>query len=268
MYGILESSRDGAIPVELYQLDLGAQTWRYTSADENLDHGGHVFVSAPISRTEVELTPEVNRSGIKIMADAIHPIPVLFRAGAPVGLILVRVYAKHRGDADAAVIFMGRVTNCDFSGREAALSTEPISTSIRQNGLRRLYSKPCPHQLYGPACRLARADWESAATVSAVSGGTLTVTGANTGTSGYFTGGLLRWIDGSGNPVWAMVAAHPAGSVRLLRPVPGLGAGAAVTLWPGCDHQLKTCRQKFSNNENYGGFPWIPGANPFQVSIA
>jgi hypothetical protein len=43
----------------------------------------------------------------------------------------------------------------------------------------------------------------------------------------------------------------------------GIAVGQAVTLYPGCDHTTTTCDGKFSNLNNYGGFPHIPTKNPF-----
>ena len=41
------------------------------------------------------------------------------------------------------------------------------------------------------------------------------------------------------------------------------GGVGAVTLHPGCDRTLATCKGRFANQINYGGFPWIPGQNPY-----
>ena len=51
--------------------------------------------------------------------------------------------------------------------------------------------------------------------------------------------------------------------LTLSRAVPGLLTGAAITLYPGCDHTRATCAAKFANLDNFGGFPWIPTRNPF-----
>ena len=38
-------------------------------------------------------------------------------------------------------------------------------------------------------------------------------------------------------------------------------AGTSVKLTAGCDKQLATCRDKFSNAMNYRGFPHMPGSD-------
>ena len=57
--------------------------------------------------------------------------------------------------------------------------------------------------------------------------------------------------------------ASSGGAVTLSAPIPGLKAGDAFEAYPGCDHTLSTCADKFGNQLNYGGFPYIPVKNPF-----
>lgn len=49
--------------------------------------------------------------------------------------------------------------------------------------------------------------------------------------------------------------------LTLLRPAQ-LPAGTVVATYPGDDHTLTTCDQKFNNAVNYGGDPFIPQKNP------
>ena len=38
---------------------------------------------------------------------------------------------------------------------------------------------------------------------------------------------------------------------------------AVIDMAPGCDLRRDTCAAKFGNLLNFGGFPDIPGRNPF-----
>lgn len=62
------------------------------------------------------------------------------------------------------------------------------------------------------------------------------------------------------------ISAHLGSTVTLSNQIPELTAGKQVEVYPGCDHTLATCRDKFGNHINFGGFPWIPGRNPFTSS--
>lgn len=93
--------------------------------------------------------------------------------------------------------------------------------------------------------------------------------------SGWYTGGLLRFGDGSN-----------AGDVRDIKQhqIVGLGApvhefelweppthpvspGATATVTAGCDKHLNTCNDKFSNGTRFRGFPFMPG-NDFLTRVA
>jgi hypothetical protein len=60
---------------------------------------------------------------------------------------------------------------------------------------------------------------------------------------------VVRAVDGS------TLAAHSAGAPVTFRPV--------VEIARGCDLRRDTCAGKFDNLANFGGFPDIPGRNPF-----
>jgi uncharacterized phage protein (TIGR02218 family) len=266
-YDIIETSRDDGRPVELYEWTLGAEVWRYTSADTDQAYAGEVYTAAPISRAEIEEVSEINRANLKISVAVTHPVALLFQSGAPHAVLMFRLFRTHRGDAEGIVLYLGRVVNCEWSGREAVLMAEPIYTSIRQPGLRRAYSRFCTHALYGPACRLDKADWAMTGSVLTISGTALTINGPAAALSNYLTGGWVEWTDGAGYVHRQMIDFHAIQSVGMMRPIPGLAVGQTVSLYPGCDHTLKACREKFENRENYGGFKWIPTVNPVTSGV-
>jgi uncharacterized phage protein (TIGR02218 family) len=112
--------------------------------------------------------------------------------------------------------------------------------------------------LYQRGCRLNRASFAAAGTVSAVSGYTVTVSAASAQPDGFYLGGMIE--DGAG--VLRMIVNHVGSVLTLWRPIPGLEVTDAVTIYPGCDRSLATCISKFDNRPNFGGFPWMPQKNP------
>ena len=63
------------------------------------------------------------------------------------------------------------------------------------------------------------------------------------------------------------VVGHSGEDVLLRYPFPGLETGDTVTVYPGCDKKMATCRDKFSNQARFGGFPWIPSTSPFILGV-
>jgi uncharacterized phage protein (TIGR02218 family) len=93
-----------------------------------------------------------------------------------------------------------------------------------------------------------------------------TVTGLSDGgfAEGWFTDGVLRWLDGRNEGLTAVVRAdraHQGGRVLGLvdRPPLPVTAGDRFLLTAGCDKTAATCRKKFANFPNFRGFPHIPG---------
>lgn len=116
--------------------------------------------------------------------------------------------------------------------------------------------------LYGGACGASPITHRVQGAVSGVSGAAITVPSAAGFATGHFAGGYATWQAG-GLTEKRMIVAHAGDLVTLSAVPPGLSAGAAVMLYPGCDHTLVTCEAKFANSANFGGFPFIPTKNPF-----
>ena len=113
---------------------------------------------------------------------------------------------------------------------------------------------------YGTACGLDRTAYQSTATVTDVTANIITHDGSYT--SGTLIGGLItagterRWI-----------TANSSNTITVMGAFVGITAASPIIILPGCQHDITKCRTVYSNLNNYGGFPFIPRKNPFQVSL-
>ncbi len=74
--------------------------------------------------------------------------------------------------------------------------------------------------------------------------------------------GHLRFVDGPNAGARLDVRGLLGGRAYLwLEPPFPIEAGHAFDLYPGCNRQLATCRDRFSNLLNFGGFPHVPGTD-------
>lgn len=85
----------------------------------------------------------------------------------------------------------------------------------------------------------------------------------------WFTAGKLVWTGGGNAGVAVEVKRHRLDatgvSFALWQAVPEpIAAGDAFTVTAGCDKRFATCVGKFSNSDNFRGFPHIPG-NDFVI---
>lgn len=271
-----------------------AVSYRYTSGNDFVYKDENLFVPEPIQRDEVQSTVEINRATLTLTVPKNNELAKLFVAGTPAFPILLRVFRAFTGaDAHATsymVIFSGRISACTFSGFEARITCDPIYSTIKRQGLRRKYESNCPHNLYSTACGVVKAGVTlTLHSITTVSGSQITIADAAflakdvdkrnpknglveareivdsagvktyvTGT-GYYSGGMLKLADGS----FHLITKHEVGKITLLRPLPKNADLTDVQILPGCDRAFSTCKDKFHNESNFGGFPWLPDANPF-----
>lgn len=250
-------------PVELYEFRRGPDYYRYTSSDANITWNTKVYEAVAMSRDAIEATAEVARNPIKITCGQTLGILQLFLYGPPGDVVTLSVYRLHRGDTEAATIWMGRILNVTWSGSQAIIHCESVYSSIKRTGLRRMYQKQCPHVLYSAACGVSSSAVRLTANVLGVSGTTLTLDSMGGYSTDYFAGGYLEWEFSPGKFERRAIQNSTTTTVTVATQVFNLSAGASVRIYPGCDHVLSTCNGKFSNAANFGGFPWIPTKNPF-----
>ncbi|PWR22756.1 DUF2163 domain-containing protein [Zavarzinia aquatilis] len=84
--------------------------------------------------------------------------------------------------------------------------------------------------------------------------------------AGAFANGRLVWTGGANEGLSAEILRHVGDVLTLLLPparAVTVGDTARITL--GCDRKFATCRDRFVNAPNFGGFPHIPG-NDFILS--
>jgi uncharacterized phage protein (TIGR02218 family) len=85
---------------------------------------------------------------------------------------------------------------------------------------------------------------------------------ARTEADGHFDQGILAWTSGANSGARSEVKSYTEADgtfvlwSAMLRPIEA-GDGYEVT--PGCDLTAATCKDKFDNFVNYGGFPDVPG---------
>lgn len=131
----------------------------------------------------------------------------------------------------------------------------------------RLYTARCAQVLGDGRCRvdLTLAAHHGSGSVTDPRGRLLIeVAGLEAFASGVFAGGRLVWTGGA-NPGQAVeLAGHAVAAGRtvltLAQPMAApIAGGDTFAVTAGCDKRFETCRQRFANAANFGGFPHMPG---------
>jgi uncharacterized phage protein (TIGR02218 family) len=257
-YASVEASVHGGAPVEFYRFTHALSVYTFCSGDEDIAYNTETYRSIQVERPEIEISDEQARVQLEITIPRDNPVPLLFVAGPPGAVVGLTVFRKHRDDAEVVTVWKGRVSAVEWSGLTAKLTCEPIFSALTRPMLRAMYQRMCRHALYDEGCTINRETFVDTATLASVTGDQV-VLATSSRASGWFTGGYIQRANGQRR----MVRNHVGLTLTLLSPVPGLAPGEAVFVYAGCDHSQATCASKFSNADNYGGFPYIPSKNPF-----
>jgi uncharacterized phage protein (TIGR02218 family) len=278
-YDTIETSAAEGRPYFLYQFVEGEQVWRFTSRATTWTSTGSsgdtlTWEAAALAHGDVVQTSEIERGRLELTWPLSHPFARRFLAplgNTPVTLTLFRGHEQVLGETVAH--WKGRVVGAEVEGLRILLNCESLFSTLRRAGVRAKYQRLCRHALYGRGCRLEIAHHWQTGTVIAASGAALTIPEAAAAPDGWFRGGVLRFGTHLG-----FITGHAGDRLTLSRPIPELTAAAntpqidpetglplplPVDMAPGCDLRAATCATKFANLSNFGGFPEIPGRNPF-----
>lgn len=267
-----EESSQGAEPIELYHFARGITEYRFTSAKDAIEHDGYTWEPALLNRSAFDLGDDGARSAIKIQCVRDFPVAELFRVRPPDEVVLFTLHRLHANETTASiVVWMGRVLGAEWRGAIAEMACEPVSSAMTRPGLRRLYSRSCPHDLYGANCKANRNLFMATVTLTGV---TVTASGTQIhsdelsywASSPWFAGGYVEYTRPDGITERRQALSNADDYIVISAGIDGLAAGVEVRAYFGCDHTMGTCRIRFDNLANYGGFPFIPGKNPLSGS--
>lgn len=261
-YSAYENSLETGTPIELYEFVQGIQRWNYVSSANQIVWLGQIFTPSPVKRDSVKQTTDTFKDSIKLVFPRDDAFASQYLAFAPEDVTTVTIYRGHYGDPDNQFIvyWKGRVVGAKTSGNQIEVQCESVFTSIKRPGLRARFEYGCRRTLYLKGCNVNRELYKHEGAVLSIAGGlVVTVAGAALQPDGYYTGGMIVAPDGSSR----FLTAHTGDTVTMARPMASLVGGQSVAIYPGCDHLKETCKNKFNNLNNFGGFPWIPSKNPY-----
>lgn len=269
MFETIEESRTKGQPIVLFLFlygDTADAYYAYTDAEQPVEYNGYTFRPIPIDCDPISSSGTLDKASLTITTPKTAELAELYRIYPPSQVVNGIIYTGHFGDPDSEFksIWTGRVLSCSREqGNEAKFTCEPISTSLKRNGLRRRYQYGCPHVLYGPSCRANKGAATRTAAVTGVAGINLSL---NNGWNGSvapasYIGGMVEYQTSSGTQIRTILAAS-SGGVQVAGFPRGLEVGMPIDVILGCNHTMDDCRNLHNNILNFGGQPWIPTKNP------
>lgn len=280
-----ESSAYDGDAVELYEFAaVPTATYRYTSDGASHSYGGNTFTPiAGLARSALKAaTTASGQQTLDVAMASSAPLALAVAFGIVPRSLRLTVWRKQIVSGDVVQLWIGDVMNVDtVNGMSAFRSTSDLGAVLEKEVPALSTAARCPYALFDVRCGLDRNSYDVATTVSAIadSGRTITVTSDGGNPDEWFANGgeIERTTDGERRIIYT----HVGNVVTLERPFSTLNVSDAITMWPGCDHQMRVifdpfadvvfargdCYEKFSNAKRFGGESRIPGANPFTLNI-
>lgn len=260
-YQSVDESSDNGQPVELYHFQQVTNSWYYTSGAEEITKSGITYEPANITRSVISQSNEISGSRISLDFPRDHLFAAQFLGFTPDLVTTLTIMRGHATDStnEYQAYWKGRVISGSGTGSVITLECESVFTSMKRVGLRARFQVTCRHTLYSAACGVNLNSSGVAGIATSSSSNILVCSQASSYADGTFTGGMVQTTSGA----LRFITSHTGSSLVLSRPFLESVGGQSITLFPGCDHLQSTCKDKFNNLPNFGGFPYIPIINPF-----
>lgn len=263
-FNAYETSIDEGRPIKLYRFTLGSTVWRYTSADHDQVIGGETWLSIAVQDDGVKQTGSATTDALQITGPITMGPAQVYMACPPAESIMVSMLEKHLEDSQVIVTYTGEISQVNFpQPGTAVISCQTLGATMARSGLTLGWRRTCPYNLYDPVtCKVSRAAWAVAGTLSAVNA--FTVTGAAFAAlpDGHFNGGYIEWAHPVRGNEAVAIESHTGAVLTIFGETTELYPGLPVTAYPGCSLTTESCN-RFGNLNNFGGVPHMPGKSPY-----
>lgn len=277
-FDAFESAQETSQPVEIIRFFLGSDTFEYTSAEDAIVIESITYNPVAIRRSSISQSPEDRESVVSFTVDGSNEFARLFIGVVPGDRARVTIRRVQRSDfpgPEVVTLYEGFVSSVKFSadGYVANIASQSIASATSRPIPRFTYQGLCNHVLYDTGCKVddTNTAFRITGTVLSVTDSTITVSGADGETDGFWTGGF---VEAQGGQDIRLILSHTGTSLQLLLPFPFDVLSESVVVLAGCDHLIGTCDTKFftpevvtSNVINYGGFAFIPTKDIFRTGI-
>jgi hypothetical protein len=173
-FGSNETSVEGGRPIELFEFTIGAVTYRYTSAEDDVTYSAETYLAEPIMRTSPTLSSSENgRQQMEIQLPADNVIAARYIGIVPADRVDVRVLRFHRGDSpNGIVLWDGRIVSAKFEkgGGLCRLYSISSEAALARPCPGRKYQSMCNHTLYDVRCSVTKSSHKHTGAVLSISG--------------------------------------------------------------------------------------------------
>lgn len=260
-----ETSLESSRPIRLYQFQRGPIKWGYTDADRNITHQSITFrvMEGGISDDGIRQSEDAQADTLRLTVPQSLDVAQMYRVIAPSQTVYLTIFDLHYGDNGYLVSWMGQIVGVRFlESMTAEIQCQTLATTLERTGLRKTWSRQCPHTLYDNDCRVQRNDFKMTGMIDRLDSVSIGFAPAAGRPNKYYAGGYVQWTSQYGLEQRG-IEAHTSDLLTLFGGTFGLANGQEIDVFAGCDRTINTCDETFNNVPNYGGAPYMPGKSPF-----
>lgn len=281
------NSNQYLLKCDLYTITLANGTvLRYTDGPQNINYGGHTFLSGLANNTVPGFKRGTIRLELGLQAGSIE-VDMLYNSGTLLEGMTPGAFANAGGldfatvqidklltpdfnDTSRGVVnlFTGVVSDLKADGGRVAMTVSGQTIYLQSSFPRNYVLPQCNHALFDAGCTLLKTNFAVNDAVDSATSTTVTAASL-TQASGYFALGSITFTSGALKGLTRFVKAFSGGVLTLLYPLPSLpAAGDTFTAYPGCDKLQNTCSTKFDNLPHFRGYPYAPTPEVLELGSA
>lgn len=246
--------------IQLFRFVEGVNVFTVTSSNRPATYNSEIYTCIPIGLlSDIESKQSADRATLDIGITANSSMAQ--RWTNPQLSVAVSMTLFIKDGATVETWWSGTLSKCGIDGAQIKLTFDDGVGDTRFGTNSPVIQIGCPYVLYGWGCFLDNEDFAVTATVTTISGLVLTVPAAASESDGWYSGGILKAVNGD----LVMIVSHVGDQLTLIRAA-DISVSDAVTIYRGCDRTIQTCDTKFSNKLRYGGYTRIPTMNIFAGS--
>lgn len=268
--GSVEDSR----PIELYEFSLGNDSYRFTSAEDDLTPVADKFTATSIARNAIVQGSDQNNRNLIVTMPATEALAQLYVDVPPPAKLNLSIFRYERDESPAFTTqilqFKGVVQSVRFpgNGTVAEFTVRSAETALNRNVPRVTFMGMCNHILGDSRCGATASTYTGAITAISADGRTLTVNGLSGGFAGALTSDAgYCYISGAATADFRLVLSESTDDVELLVPFQSVAVGQSLVVVTGCDHLVSSGCVAYDRIANFGGFAWVPSKNIFDSGV-
>ena len=250
--------------VALCVVGLSSQTVRLSTDPVGLTFAGNAYQGKGFEISELQYSTENTIDQLTLSlanidgfwADRFSAEDLLGRT------VLIQVSSRTQAPiatADSLTLFDGRIDGAKFTPQAVELPVRSWLDALNYPMPRRRFSKLCNYKLYDGRCTIDKA--ANTVTGTATSGDSrhLGDTANLNQAADYWNYGTLEITTGLNIFMQRQVVDFAGSSVLIDFPFPNpVSSGDAYKVVRGCEKTFSACKDKFTNQVNFGGYQHIP----------